>query len=89
MLDIRPVSDLGNDLTDIEKQISSKAPINLTKNGRGSTSLGSLDNYSRMAHLDYVEQSLDEADGYARSNPENITHEDIFARFRTKIKRRI
>ncbi len=86
MLDIRPISDLRNDFTDIEKKVSkSDKPIIFTKNGRGSMVLVSLDRYSRMVHLDYIEQSLDEADGYARSNSENMTHEDVFAKLRTKI----
>jgi prevent-host-death family protein len=86
MLDIRPISDLRNDFPGIEKKISkSNKPIIFTKNGRGSMVLISLDRYSRMAHLDYIEQSLDEADSYAQSNAENMTHEDVFARLRTKI----
>jgi prevent-host-death family protein len=86
MLDIRPISDLRNDFTDIEKKVTnSNVSIIFTKNGRGSVVLVSLDRYSRMAHLDYIEQSLDEADNYARSHDENMTHEDIFAKLRTKI----
>jgi prevent-host-death family protein len=86
MLDIRPISDLRNDFTDIEKKVSnSNTPIIFTKNGRGSVVLISLDRYSRMAHLDYIEQSLNEADNYAQSNTENMTHEDVFAKLRTKI----
>jgi prevent-host-death family protein len=86
MLDIRPISDLRNDFTDIEKRISdSDKPIIFTKNGRGSMVLVSLDRFSRMAHLDYIEQSLDEADSYARSNSENMAHEAVFTKLRTKI----
>lgn len=86
MLDIRPISDLRNDFTDIEKIVSdSDKPIIFTKNGRGSMVLVSLDRYSRMAHLDYIEQSLDEADSYARSNSENMKHEAVFTKLRTKI----
>lgn len=86
MLDIRPISDLRNDFTNIEKIVSgSDKPIIFTKNGRGSMVLVSLDRYSRMAHLDYVEQSLNEADSYALSNSENMTHEDVFAKLRTKV----
>lgn len=86
MLDIRPVSDLRNDFADIEKEISSKdTPIIFTKNGRGSMVLMSLDRYSKLTHLSYIEQALDEADAYAKNNPESMTHNEVFSSLKRKI----
>ncbi len=86
MLDIRPISDLRNNFTEIEKRVNkSDKPIIFTRNGRGSMVLISLDRYSKMAHLDYIEQSLDKADSFAKTNPETMTHEDVFTKIRTKI----
>ena len=86
MLDIRPISDLRNDFTDIEKEISDKdRPIIFTKNGRGSMVLISLDKYSRLTHMEYVEQALDEADEYAKSHSEDMTHDEVFSKLRSKI----
>lgn len=86
MLDIRPVSDLRNDFADIEKEVTDKdKPIIFTKNGRGSMVLMSLDKYSKLTHLEYVERALDGADVYAKSNPENMTHDEIFSKLRKKI----
>jgi len=86
MLDIRPVSDLRNDFADIEKEITDKdKPIIFTKNGRGSMVLMSLDKYSKLTHLEYVERALDEADAYAKSNSENMTHDEVFSKLRSKI----
>jgi prevent-host-death family protein len=86
MLDIRPISDLRNNFTDIEKKVSkSDKPIIFTRNGRGSMVLISLDRYSKMAHLDYIELSLDKADSFAKSHPETMTHEDVFAKIRAKV----
>jgi len=86
MLDIRPVSDLRNDFADIEKEISGKDKhIIFTKNGRGSMVLMSLDKYSKLTHLEYVEQALDEADAYAKSHSEDMTHDEVFSNVRSKI----
>jgi len=83
MLDIRPISDLRNDFTDIEKEINdSDKPIIFAKNGRGSMVLMSLDKYSKMAHLEYIERALDEADVYAKKHPENMTHDEVFSKDR-------
>lgn len=86
MLDIRPISDLRNDFTEIEKNIShNDRPIIFTKNGRGSMVLMSLDRYSRMTNLDHTEQALDEADDYAKTNFEDMTHEDVFSQIKEKL----
>ena len=86
MLDIRPVSDLRNDFTEIEKKIRRGGrPIIFTKNGRGSMVLISLDKYTNMAHIDYIEKALDEADQYAQSHDEILLHEDIFSKIRAKV----
>lgn len=86
MLDIRPVSDLRNDFSDIEKEvIKNGKPIVFTKNGRGSMVLMSLDRYSKMAHLEYVERALDEADAYAKSHTEDVTHGEVFSKIKSKI----
>ena len=33
----------------------------------------SFDKFSKMAHLDYIERALDEADTYAKNHAENLT----------------
>jgi prevent-host-death family protein len=86
MLDIRPISDLRNDFADIEKEVSGNGrPIIFTKNGRGSMVLMSLDKYSKLTHLEYVEQALDEADAYAKNHLENMTHDEVFSKLKSKI----
>jgi hypothetical protein len=45
----------------------------------------SLDRYSKLTHLEYVERALDEADAYAKSNAEDMTHEKVFSKLRSKI----
>ena len=60
MIQIRPVSDLRNKFTEIEKVVSGGEPVYLTKNGYGSMVVLSLDAYSKLS--EDVEYALDEAD---------------------------
>jgi len=86
MIDIRPISDLRNNFTEIEKKVNDNdQPIIFTKNGRGSMVLMSLDRFSKVASMEYIEEALDEADHYAEHHAENQSHEDIFSKIRTKI----
>ena len=41
--------------------------------------------YEKMTNLVYIEQALDEADAYADTHSEDMTHEDVFSRIREKI----
>lgn len=83
MIQIRPVSDLRNKFTEIEKAVGGGEPVYLTKNGYGTMVVLSLEAYSRL--IDRVEIALDEADRYAENNTERHTHEEVFS----KLKRRI
>lgn len=86
MLSIRPISDLRNRFSEVEKEINANdKPIIFTTNGKASMVTMSFDKYSKMAHLDYVERALDEADAYANANAEDLTHEDVFSRIKTKL----
>ena len=83
MIAIRPVSDLRNKYTDIEKVVNGGETVFLTKNGYGSMVVMSIETYSRMNRN--VEQTLDEADEYAESNMERMTHEEVFGRLRRQV----
>ena len=83
MINIRPVSDLRNKFTDIEKNVSNGEPVFLTKNGYGSMVVMSIDTYSRLTQN--VEQALDEADEYAKKNSERMTHEKVFGKLRSQL----
>ena len=83
MLDIRPVSELRNNFTDIEATVKNGHPVYLTKNGYGSMVVMSIDAYSRLTQN--VEQALDEADEFARNNRERMTHEEVFGQLRSQL----
>jgi prevent-host-death family protein len=85
MLSIRPISDLRNHFSEVEKEVSGKnKPVIFTTNGRASMVTMSFDKFSKMAHLDYIEHALDEADAYAKDHAETLTHKDVFSKINAK-----
>ena len=85
-IDIRPISDLRNHFPDVANEISKlDKSIIFTINGKSSMVTLSFDKFSKLAHLDYIERALDEADMYAKGHSENLTHEDVFSKIKAKI----
>ena len=83
MIQIRPISDLRNKFTDIEKVVNEGEPVYLTKNGYGSMVVLSLEAYSKL--VDDVESKLDAADKAAEEDSKRLTHEEVFSKLRRKI----
>ena len=83
MIQIRPVSDLRNKFTDIEKAVGGGEPVYLTKNGYGAMVVLSLEAYSRLT--DGVETALDEADRVALDDERRFTHEEVFSNLRRRV----
>lgn len=83
MIQIRPVSDLRNNFTELEKEVSSGQPVYLTKNGYGKMVLLSIEEYSKL--IDQIEFRLDEADIQAESTNERMLHDEVFSKIRSKI----
>ena len=83
MMDIRPVSDLRNKFTEIERTEKRGKPVYLTKNGYGSMVVLSLEQYSALT--DDVEMKLDEADKEAALTDVRYTEEEVFQRVKERI----
>ncbi len=83
MLQIRPVSDLRNKFTEIERVVSDGSPVFLTKNGYGSMVVLSLEAYCRLT--DPVEAALLQADYEADHDARRLSHEEVFDSIREKI----
>ena len=83
MIQIRPVSDLRNKFTDIEKAVGGGDPVYLTKNGYGAMVVLSLEAYSRLT--DGVETALYEADRAAVNDERRFTHEEVFSNLRRRV----
>lgn len=83
MIQIRPVSDLRNRFTDIEKIVSEGEPVYLTKNGYGTMVVLSLESYSKLT--DEVEAELDKADQLAEEDNTRMIKEQVFGSLRRKL----
>jgi len=84
MLNIRPVSDLRNKYTEIEKTVLHEGePVILTKNGYGAMIVMSLEQYAEMT--DDIELKLDEADMAANITDERYTADEVFSRVRERL----
>jgi prevent-host-death family protein len=83
MMQIRPVSDLRNKFTDIEKIVNGGEPVFLTKNGYGSMVVLSLETYSNLT--EDVETMLDETDKMAELDDKRMSHDEVFGTLRRKI----
>jgi prevent-host-death family protein len=83
MMQIRPVSDLRNKFTDIEKIVNDGEPVFLTKNGYGSMVVLSLESYSNLT--EDVETMLVETDKMADSDDKRMSHDEVFGTLRRKI----
>lgn len=83
MIQIRPVSDLRNKFSDIEKAVGGGEPVYLTKNGYGAMVVLSIEAYSRLTES--VETALDEADRAALEDEKRYTHEDVFSKLRRRV----
>ena len=83
MIQIRPVSDLRNKFSDIEKEVQSGEPLFLTKNGYGSMVVLSMEAYSRLSEPE--EFIMDIADAAAESTDKRLSHDDLFGSIRSKI----
>ena len=76
MVQIRPVSDLRNKFTDIEKTVQGGDPVYLTKNGYGTMVVLSLEAYSKLTEPE--EYVMDVADAAAESTDVRLSHEQVF-----------
>lgn len=86
MINIRPVSDLRNNFTEIESVVKKGEPVYLTKNGYGSMVVLSLEQYASLT--DEVELRLDEADRAAELDSSRYTEEEVFGRVKARINGR-
>ena len=86
MINIRPVSDLRNNFTEIESIVKQGDPVYLTKNGYGTMVVMDLQQYAALT--DDIELKLDEADKAAEADDERYTVEEAFDRARERVNGR-
>lgn len=84
MITIRPVSDLRNRFTEIEKIVQNGNPVYLTKNGYGTMVVLSMEEYAALS--EDVETKLDEADRVAKETTARYDAEEVFGRVKARIR---
>lgn len=83
-MNIRPVSDLRNRYSEVEKQVMEEGPVFLTKNGYGSMVVMSLEQFEHVNGN--VEQALDAADRQAATTTLRYTHDEVFGSIREGLR---
>jgi prevent-host-death family protein len=84
MINIKPVSDLRNKYTEIERIVKNGEPVYLTKNGYGTMVVLDLETYSNMTSD--IEIKLDEADMAAELDDKRFSHNEVFSTVGEAIK---
>jgi prevent-host-death family protein len=78
---IRPVSDLRNNFSDISRIVHKNAgPVFLTKNGRGDMVVMSIEAYEEAAFQSEVYHKLKEAEIQAESTTKRYSHTEVMER---------
>ena len=87
-LNIRPVRDLRNNYSEIEAVLEKHNPVIITKNGRSSAVLLSIEDYldyEEFMHVKYVAEKLKEAEEVAESSDAVWTdYKSVLQRLRAK-----
>ena len=83
MINIRPVSDLRNNFTEIERIVKQGDPVYLTKNGYGTMVVLGLEQYAALT--DEIEMKLDEADRATALSEIRYTEDEVFGRVRNRM----
>ncbi len=90
MIQIRPISDLRNKFTEIEKLVNDGQPVFLTKNGYGSMVVMSIEQYSAQSEYnDRIESMLNEADREAETCERRLTSDEVFGEIRRKLSEKL
>ncbi len=86
MPQIRPISDLRNNFTDISKTVhASNEPVFLTKNGYGDMVVMSMEAYEQMVFQHDVYFKLKEAEIESAHSNERYSHDEVFGSLRTML----
>ncbi len=90
MPQIRPISDLRNNFTDISKQVHNTGePVFLTRNGYGDMVVMSIEAYERGLFESEVYQKLMESALESEGNPKLLTHGEVFSPLRADLSKRL
>ena len=90
MSQIRPISDLRNNFTEISRIVhESKEPVFLTKNGYGNMVVMSIEQYEAFQTAKRIDSALLEAQQQAKSNPTRLDFDDVSASLRKRLIKKV
>jgi prevent-host-death family protein len=90
MLNIRPITDLRNNFTDISKTVHESAePVFLTKNGYGDMVVMSLEKYESIISENIIAAKLKESAIEAKSTTARFDFFETAAEMREKLVEKI
>ena len=90
MSQIRPISDLRNNFTEISRIVhESKEPVFLTKNGYGDMVVMSIEQYEAFQTAKRIDSALLEAQQQAKSNPTRLDFDDVSASLRKRLIKKV
>lgn len=89
MPEIRPVSDLRNNFTEISRIVhETSEPVFLTKNGYGDMVVMSIEAYEQRLFESDVYFKLREAQWEAKTNGQRLDHDEVFSGLKEEIRAR-
>ncbi|MCL5982404.1 MAG: type II toxin-antitoxin system Phd/YefM family antitoxin [Firmicutes bacterium] len=86
MPQIRPISDLRNNFTEISRIVhESKEPVFLTKNGYGDMVVMSIEQYEAFQTVKRIDSALLEAQQQAESDVRRLDFDEVSASLRHRL----
>jgi prevent-host-death family protein len=90
MPNIRPVSDLRNNFTEISSIVhETNNPIFLTKNGYGDMVVMSVEAYENIKFQNEIYFKLREAEIESKNSDEEYSHDEIFGDLRKNLEQKV
>lgn len=84
-MNIKPISDLRNHYSEVEKAVLEDGPVFLTKNGYGSMVVMSIEQFEHINGS--IESALDAADRQAATTSMRYSHDEVFGSIREGLAR--
>lgn len=90
MPNIRPISDLRNNFSEISRIVhEEEEPVFLTKNGYGDMVVMSLEQYENIQSAKRTEAALHEAEVQAESDPARYDFADVSKELRKRLANKV
>ncbi|TEB16301.1 hypothetical protein Psfp_01528 [Pelotomaculum sp. FP] len=90
MPQIRPISDLRNNFTEISRIVhEGKEPVFLTKNGYGDMVVMSIEQYEALQTAKRIDSALLEAQQQAESDPTRLEFDEVSASLGNKLAEKV